>query len=113
MKVNYFLLLIFLLSLSKSVGSFQLGFNSKEWKLNFVRSNIDQIDNKIYCLLEQRQELIKYTTPYKDGVRDPLREISIISRLQKKGKKLDKDFIKKIWVTIFNESCKVQSEEIE
>ena len=85
--------------------------NLKELKLYVVRSKIDQIDDKLYCLLEKRQKLVKETTPYKDGVRDPLREIAILARLQKKGNELDKDFVKHVWVNIFMESCQIQSVE--
>mgnify|MGYP003329612542 FL=1 len=117
MKINSVILstLISLLC-SKTIHMFQFpGYNFKnlkQLKLDVVRSKIDQIDDKLYCLLEKRQKLVKETTPYKDGVRDPLREVAILSRLHKKGNELDKEFVKHIWVNIFMESCQIQSDEI-
>jgi len=117
MKTNSIILCIIISLLSlKTSQMFQFpvyNFNNlKELKLDVVRWKIDQIDDKLYCLLEKRQKLVKETTPYKDGVRDPLREVAILARLQKKGNELDQNFVKQIWVNIFMESCKIQSAEI-
>ena len=117
MKTNSIILCIIISLLSlKTSQMFQFpvyNFNNlKELKLDVVRWKIDQIDDKLYCLLEKRQKLVKETTPYKDGVRDPLREVAILARLQKKGNELDQNFVKQIWVNIFMESCQIQSAEI-
>lgn len=114
MKRFLLLTMFFILLCKKPVNMFSIPpyvtEELKNLKLRTIRFKIDTIDNTMYRLLEQRQRLSKETTPYKEGIRDPLREISIITRLQKQGGELDPEFVKKIWSNIFIESCRIQKE---
>ena len=113
-QMKRILLFMFLIFCKKSAHMFSIPpyvtEELKNLKLRTLRFKIDTIDNTMYRLLEQRQRLSKETTPYKEGIRDPLREISIITRLQKQGDELDQEFVKKIWSNIFIESCRIQKE---
>lgn len=79
----------------------------KNLKLKWIRKNIDIVDDGIYHLIHQRTKLAKNLKGLKPTVRDPFREVFIVSRLQKK-KKLDTKFVKNVWVLFFKESYSVQ-----
>ena len=69
------------------VFTFQLPpqkLNWKDLKLKFIRKNIDVIDDQIYFLTYQRIQYAKHLQKLKPSIRDPVREVAIISRLQKK-----------------------------
>lgn len=84
--------------------------NIESWnqlKLQYIRKQIDFVDDTIYSLIEKRIELAKDLTPLKPMITDPFREIYILNRLRKKGS-LDPSLVKKIWSLLFHESYLVQ-----
>lgn len=86
--------------------------NWKELKLKFIRKNIDIIDDTIYNLVNQRIQCAKHLHNLKSSVRDPVREVTIVSRLQKKDK-LDKKFVREMWLLLFKQSYIIQEKELE
>lgn len=82
-------------------------FVPDKMKLNFLRKNIDFIDDKIYKLLDLRYKIVKEVGQEKRVVYDRDRETSIIKRLKAK-EKLDEEFVEKLWRLIFLESYKIQ-----
>ncbi len=97
------------------VFTFQLPpqkLNWKDLKLKFIRKNIDVIDDQIYFLTYQRIQYAKHLQKLKPSIRDPVREVAIISRLQKK-EKLEKTFVRDIWSLLFKQSYVVQEKELE
>lgn len=86
--------------------------NWKELKLKFIRKNIDIIDDTIYNLANQRIQCAKHLHNLKSSVRDPVREVTIVSRLQKKNK-LDKKFVREMWLLLFKQSYIIQEKELE
>lgn len=81
--------------------------NWKELKLKWIRKKIDVVDDGIYQLVHQRTQIAKQLQGLKPNIRDPVREVVIISRLQKK-QKLDSNFVKDVWKLLFEQSYKVQ-----
>ena len=97
------------------VFTFQLPpqkLNWKDLKLKFIRKNIDVIDDQIYFLTYQRIQYAKHLQKLKPSIRDPVREVAIISRLQKK-EKLEKTFVRDIWSLLFKQSYIIQEKELE
>ena len=60
----------------------------------------------------QRIQYAKHLQKLKPSIRDPVREVAIISRLQKK-EKLEKTFVRDIWSLLFKQSYVVQEKELE
>lgn len=94
-----------------TVQGFMLpNFDFKAHRLTSIRNNIDQVDDRIYQLISERLRLASELKHLKESVHDPLREISILSRLKEK-KELDPKLVRKIWILLFHESYKVQEED--
>jgi chorismate mutase len=70
------------------------------------------IDEQIYFLTYQRIQYAKHLQKLKPSIRDPVREVAIISRLQKK-EKLEKTFVRDIWSLLFKQSYVIQEKELE
>ena len=81
----------------------------KELRLKWIRKKIDVVDDGIYHLIQKRLELSKNLQGLKPQIRDPIREVVIVSRLQKK-RKLDSNFVKNVWILFFQQSYLVQEE---
>lgn len=112
--MNFFVLFYCYLFLLP-VFTFQLQpqkLNWKDLKLKFIRKNIDVIDDQIYFLTYQRIQYAKHLQKLKPSIRDPVREVAIISRLQKK-EKLEKKFVRDIWSLLFKQSYVIQEKELE
>lgn len=77
-------------------------------KQKFSEKQIQAIDESIYYLLLKRQKITESKSPYKEGSRDPLQEIKILSELQKK-KELDRNYVKDIWSLIFSQAGKTKT----
>lgn len=84
----------------------------KQLKLKFIRKNIDLIDDQIYHLTNKRIQHAKHLQKLKPCIRDPVREVAIVSRLQKKGK-LEKMFVREMWSLLFKQSYLIQEKELE
>ena len=106
---------IFLNSLNslnpKSRDSMSVGFIPPYDFLPIIRWKIDYIDNTIYRLLVTRMDIAKRTTMLKKEVRDPEREEQIIQRLNH-NRVLDTRFVEETWTLIFNESRRLQQEDV-
>ena len=80
--------------------------------LNDIRVQIDEVDNKLLELLAKRLELVRKVGQYKKEhnlpIKDPAREEQILESLYEKGIqfKLPKEFIKKIWRSLFEQAYK-------
>lgn len=77
-------------------------------KQKFSEKQIQAIDESIYHLLLKRQKITELKSPYKEGSRDPLQEIKILSELQKK-EELDRNYVKDIWSLIFSQAGKTKT----
>lgn len=106
----YFLLYFFMIE--SFIPSQNQTPESLQLKKKYIRNSIDEIDDKLYFLIEQRIEYAKQLKNIKkelnEDIINPIREISILSRLYEKGN-LNKNFIYNIWTLFFQESYKVQS----
>lgn len=82
--------------------------------LNILRSEIDEIDEKLICLLSKRMNLVNRIGEYKKekGIKplDKKRWNKLLNNRIKLGNKhdLDKKFITNIWEQIHNQSLKEQ-----
>lgn len=79
-------------------------------KIQIIRKSIDIIDDQIHDLICARLYCAEQLKGRKPTIRDPIREVSIISRLKDK-EKLDPTMIKNIWKTLFQESYRVQKSD--
>jgi histidinol-phosphate aminotransferase len=81
-------------------------------KLDFLRGNINSLDDKILDLLKQRAEIVTEIGEYKKSktdVVDPEREQKVLDRLLQNSKaKYSKDSIVRIWREIFQASSRLQ-----
>ncbi|MEC7568305.1 MAG: chorismate mutase [Bacteroidota bacterium] len=102
-----FLFFLYLLTIH---GFILPNFDFKANRLASIRNNIDQVDDRIYQLITERLRLASELKTLKESVHDPLREISILSRLKEK-KELDPKLVRKIWILLFHESYKVQEDD--
>jgi chorismate mutase len=98
--------ILFLLLADSNAFIFPKSFN----KLNFLRKNIDLVDDQIYYLLTVRYQMVKKIKNEKPTVYDKEREKEILSRLKNKNK-LNDEFVKKLWRVIFMQSYEVQLRE--
>ena len=84
--------------------------NNIDEKLNSVRKKIDDIDNKILNLIEERsiiaQEVIKAKN--NQNIFNPIREEKLIKNLVSKNKKLKPDYIENIWRLLIIENLFLQ-----
>ena len=78
-------------------------------RVDVIRKTIDVIDDKIHDLICVRLKCAEQLKGKKSKIRDPIREVSIIARLQDK-EQLDPVMIKNIWKVLFKESYRVQNE---
>jgi chorismate mutase len=104
MKIRF---LLFPLLLLTNVDAFLV---PNTMKIQFIRKTIDVIDDKIHDLICARLECAEQLKDLKPQIRDPIREVTIIARLQDKDK-LDPVMIKNIWKTLFQESYRVQGKK--
>lgn len=102
-------LFLFFYSLLTIQGFILPNFDFKAHRLTSIRNNIDKVDDRIYQLIAERLQLASELKNLKESVHDPLREISILSRLKEK-KELDPKLVRKIWILLFHESYKVQED---
>jgi chorismate mutase len=112
--MNFFVLFYCYLFLSPVV-TFQLQPPKLDWKqlkLKFIRKKIDLIDDQIYHLTNKRIQHAKRLQQLKPCIRDPVREVAIVSRLQKK-EKLEKRFVREMWSLLFKQSYIIQEKELE
>jgi chorismate mutase-like protein len=85
-------------------------------ELKKIRESIDQIDKQLLNLLIERINLVKKIGKYKREnkleIKDPAREDEILQRLIEEGAKLglSENLIRKIWVALFNEAYKIETE---
>lgn len=79
-------------------------------RVDVIRKTIDTIDDKIHNLIYLRLKCAEQLKGKKSKIRDPIREVSIIARLQDK-EQLDPVMIKNIWKVLFKESYRVQNED--
>lgn len=105
MNFKYFLYFLPILLNQQPTNGFML--LPDKIKLNFLRKNIDYIDDKIYTLLDLRYKIVKEVGKEKRVVYDRERENRILNRLKEKNK-LDDDFVEKLWRLLFLHSYKVQ-----
>ena len=83
-----------------------------------IRKHINRIDILIITALAERMSLMPEIGLYKKGknlsVLDEKREIEIMKKLKKISKEhnLDESFVEEIFLSIFNESKRVQNETI-
>lgn len=86
--------------------------------LNEIRNELDKIDSQIVDLLAKRNEFMPAVAEYKKKNNmprvHPEREKQIIDskRKQAEEKKLNPDFVEKIYKDIFEESHRIQKEII-
>tara|TARA_Y100000590_G_scaffold462141_1_gene625492 strand:+ start:3291 stop:4643 length:1353 start_codon:yes stop_codon:yes gene_type:complete len=84
----------------------------KNEKLNILREKIDDLDNRILNLIEERSNIVNQIGRLKDkskSIVDPNREKIIINRLKKSFKGFySKDTIVRIWRELFYASSKIQ-----
>lgn len=113
MKVSFILLyfILYFFMIESFIPSQNQTPESLQIKKKYIRNSIDEIDDKLYFLIEQRIEYVKQLKYIKkelnENIQNPIREISILSRLYEKGN-LSKNFINNIWTLLFKESYKVQ-----
>jgi len=100
MKWKFYLILLYIRSLHGFLIPSGL-------RLKLVRKTIDVIDDKIHDLICARLQCAEQLKGTKPNIRDPIREVTIIARLQDKDQ-LDPVMIKNIWRTLFEESYRVQ-----
>ncbi len=78
-------------------------------KLNFLRDNIDIIDQKIIKLLNDRMEQAVMTAKLKEKVEDEGREQLVFDKIKKSSTGLlDSDFTEKLYKLIIEESKRLQ-----
>ena len=85
-------------------------FIPNSMRVDVIRKTIDVIDDKIHDLICARIKCAEQLKGKKSKIRDPIREVSIIARLQDK-ERLDPVMIKNIWKVLFQESYRVQHEK--
>ena len=100
MKWKFYVLFL----LSKYSDGF---FIPNSMRVDVIRKTIDVIDDKIHDLICARIKCAEQLKGKKSKIRDPIREVSIIARLQDK-ERLDPVMIKNIWKVLFQESYRVQ-----
>jgi chorismate mutase len=83
-------------------------------KLETLREQIDQLDDRIISLLDKRIQLACKTSQHKNRIFDLRREKQIFRRLKTRAKKLsllDPEFVQKLYGMILKESRKIQSDQ--
>jgi chorismate mutase len=89
-----------------------------EDKIKQVRRHIDRIDTVIITVLAERMSLMPEIAEYKKNneipIFDEAREVEIMKNLKKIGKEqgLDESFTEEIFLSLFNESKRIQNEII-
>ena len=89
-----------------------------EDKIKQVRRHIDRIDTVIINVLAERMSLMPEIAEYKKNneipIFDEAREVEIMKNLKKIGKEqgLDESFTEEIFLSLFNESKRIQNEII-
>ena len=83
-------------------------------ELNELRKEIDELDNQILQLLEERFEVVKKVAERKKQAGLPIRdikreEIVINSKAEKSG--LPEDFVKNLYRSIIDTAIKMEEEE--
>lgn len=83
-----------------------------------IRLHIDRIDIVLITILAERMSLMPEIGRYKKEKNLPIfdedREVKIMGKLKKIAKEhnLDESFVEEIFLSIFNESKRLQNEEI-
>ncbi len=81
-------------------------------KIDKLRKDIDDIDNKILELIKERMKTVKSIGRYKKknhiDIVDKKRMKQIIQQKKEKAKGLSKGFIERLYSLIIEESCKIQ-----
>ena len=89
-----------------------------EDKIKKVRRHIDRIDTVIITVLAERMSLMPEIADYKKKneipIFDEAREVEIMSKLKKIAKEqgLDEGFTEEVFLSLFNESKRIQNEII-
>ena len=91
--------------------------NDKD-KIKQVRRHIDRIDTVIITVLAERMSLMPEIAEYKKNneipIFDEAREVEIMDNLKKIAKEqgLDEGFTEEVFLSLFNESKRIQNEII-
>ncbi|MBU0629220.1 MAG: chorismate mutase [Nanoarchaeota archaeon] len=91
---------------------------SKEDTINQLRRHIDRIDTVIITALAERMSLMPEIGEYKKENNVPIfdepREVEIMKKLKKISKEqgLDESFVEEVFLSIFNESKRIQNDII-
>jgi len=94
-----------------------MGKKEKE-NISLLREKINQLDSEIIKLLADRRKLSKEIILTKENsqrpIRDRQREVELLNRLSKIGKKegLDSNFLTKVFNEIIKDSVKIQQKHI-
>ena len=87
-------------------------------KIKQIRKHIDRIDLVIITVLAERMSLMPDIAEYKKENNIPIfdekREVEIMKRLKRvaKDQGLDESFVEEIFLSIFNESKRIQNDII-
>ncbi len=88
-------------------------------KIGEIRKHIDRLDNVIINALAERMSLMpdvaKHKKEHNIPITDEEREIAIMKKLKNIAAEhgLDKGFVEEIFLSVFNESKRIQSEIVE
>ena len=91
---------------------------TEEDKIKKIRRHIDRIDTVLITALAERMSLMPDVAEYKNNnniqVFDEKREVEIMGNLKQiaKGHGLDESFVEEIFLSVFNESKRIQQEVI-
>jgi chorismate mutase-like protein len=91
---------------------------SEEDKIKKIRRHIDRIDTVIITALAERMSLMPEIAEYKKKNNVPIfdeeREVEIMKNLKRiaKGHGLDEGFVEEVFLSLFNESKRIQNDII-